>query len=1069
MMGAVALRQNWVFQMRVSRTKLFWVGCCLLLTGSAAFCHAQTQPAKSGTLPPSANASSPAPDYSEEAYVVEKFDRVYDFHSDGTWKETTTAKIRVQSQAGIQLFGDLSRPYESDNQRVKIIYVRVIAPDGTTTETPASNIQDLAASVTLSAPVYSDLRVKQIPVTNLIPGDTIEYEFQTTEFRPEVPNQFWLSLDFLTDNIVLDERVQVRVPKDKYVKVASATVKPTVREEDGEKVYEWKTSRWKKEDGNDATDKKRKKSKDERPSIQITTFKSWKQVGEWYRSLVASRAAVTPAIRQKEQEITAGLTTDSAKQRAIYSYVSTQIRYIALSFGIGRLQPHSADTVLQNKYGDCKDKHTLFAAMMKAAGYQVWPALIGAGIQLDPDVPSPGQFNHLISVLPDGKSLTWLDTTEEVAPFGMLTRTLRDKQALVMPVNSDPSLKKTPAHSLYPEWYGFTIAAALSDKDILTGHVKMKLRGDPELAFREGFRATPRGQWKDLAQGISDALRFNGKVSRVQANDPDNTEKPFQFQYDYVEKNYSGSDSPWISPPLPPIFFSYGENDTPPADRISLGSVGVRDLRATVQLPPGETAKVPADADIKTRFAEYQETAAFKAGVLTFERRFTAKTNHLPTSKWNDYLKFEKAVRARENQMTQLVSAKTSATEKAKAPTKPVDNPKAGDLIKKANNAIQKGHLAEAEKDLRQAQALNPNQLYLWGNWSQIQLRRQQADKALASLEREYANHPAKYGDMSKESRKANAAIEVGQEFLSRKNYPEAGRILKIAAEAKPPALSTYQIAWAHVQYGHAEIKLGHRNKGIAELETALHSAQLPWQINTAAYYLAQNETDLPDALTYAKKALPEIEKDTSQINLAKLGEYDMGRVDTMGRLWDTIGWLEFKLGHNAEADTYASAAWRLLQHGEVADHLGQINEKEGKPEQALQMYRLALAAGDLEDSKTTSQRLKALEVKFDQKEPSDPKGPEAELVKLTTFSVPVSTPWKNPVSAHFLVQVNRNGVKDAKFLTGDKLLQSAEDQLKKVDFHPVFPDNGPEEIVWEGLLSCLPYASSCSFTLALH
>ena len=53
------------------------------------------------------------------------------------------------------------------------------------------------------------------------------------------------------------------------------------------------------------------------------------------------------------------------------------MRYIGVAFGIGRYQPHSAETVLDNQYGDCKDKHTLLAAMLKAAGYEAWPALIG--------------------------------------------------------------------------------------------------------------------------------------------------------------------------------------------------------------------------------------------------------------------------------------------------------------------------------------------------------------------------------------------------------------------------------------------------------------------------------------------------------------------------------------------------------------------------------------------------------------------------------------------------------------------------------------------------------------------
>jgi hypothetical protein len=456
--------------------------------------------------------------------------------------------------------------------------------------------------------------VKEIPVTDLNPGDTLEFQFHTIEFHPEVPNQFWLSLNFLTDDVVLDDEVQVSVPANKYVKVVSTTVQPSIRKDGGEKIYEWKTSHLRKADTGDA--KNRKKTADKKPSIQITTFKTWQELGEWYRGLAASRAAVTPAIQKKEQEITAGLTTDAAKQQAIYSYVSTQIRYIALNFGIGRLQPHFAETVLHNKYGDCKDKHTLFAALMKAAGYEVWPALIGADIKLDPDVPSLAQFNHVISVLPNGKQITWLDTTEEVAPFGILDSSLRDKQALVIPAKGVPSLKKTPANPPFSTSFLFNMKATLSDKDVLTGHVDMKMRGDSALLYRALFRAVPQEHWSKLMQRLSYGLGFGGDVSNVEASDPDATEKPFHVQYDYTRKNYCGNyEGKWISPPFPPVPFPLGEDSKEPDDFIPLGAPGVRDYRATVTLPKGEIATLAADKSLQTDFAVYRNISSVKVGV----------------------------------------------------------------------------------------------------------------------------------------------------------------------------------------------------------------------------------------------------------------------------------------------------------------------------------------------------------------------------------------------------------------------------------------------------------------------
>src|SRR6202008_2631020 len=81
-----------------------------------------------------------------------------------------------------------------------------------------------------------------------------------------------------------------------------------------------------------------------------------------------NRIEPAAAIRAKAAELTKGMTDDAAKLRALYSFVSTQYRYIGIAFGIGRFQPHAAEDVLSNNYGDCKDKHTLLASLLQASG-----------------------------------------------------------------------------------------------------------------------------------------------------------------------------------------------------------------------------------------------------------------------------------------------------------------------------------------------------------------------------------------------------------------------------------------------------------------------------------------------------------------------------------------------------------------------------------------------------------------------------------------------------------------------------------------------------------------------------
>ena len=184
---------------------------------------------------------------------------------------------------------------------------------------------------------------------------------------------------------------------------------------------------------------------DEIPTVQLTTFQSWEELGAWYASLEHDRRQPNDALKAKAEELVQGATDDMAKVKALYEYVSRNIRYVSLSFGLGRYQPHASGEVLSNGYGDCKDKNTLLAALLAAQGFQTTSVLIGSQHELDPEIPSPSQFDHVITRVPVNGKEIWLDSTNGVAPFRMLAAPLRDKQALAIPLDGKASLVRTPA------------------------------------------------------------------------------------------------------------------------------------------------------------------------------------------------------------------------------------------------------------------------------------------------------------------------------------------------------------------------------------------------------------------------------------------------------------------------------------------------------------------------------------------------------------------------------------------------------------------------------------------------
>jgi len=634
------------------RRLLVWTSTCCLIALIPALAPAQDttktaeQPSatssQSQVATPVIGPIAKPPDFSKEALVFDKMVSRIRFEDDGTGARETTSRVHILAEAGVKEMAVLTFTYTASNQQVDVAYVRVIKPDGSVVTTPSYNIQDMPADVSREAPMYSDIHQRHVAVKGLGVGDTLEYQVTLNTFRPEVPGHFWFEYSFAKEHIVLDEELDLDVPAAKPVTAASADMQPTVTTAGGRKLYHWAGSNLARPD----PDAPAKSTKNWKPSVQVTTFTNWEQIGEWYASLQKDPLAITPAIQARADALTKGLTSDQDKLHAIFNDVALHIHYVGLEFGIGRYQPHPADDVLSNEYGDCKDKHTLLAALLKPAGIEAWPVLISSKRYLDTATPSPRQFNHVITLVSISGKLVWMDSTEEVAPIGVLARVLRDKQALAIPVGKPAYLVSTPADLPSPRTIRAQIEGTLTDQGLFTGKIAETTDGDTGASFRATFRRVPQSQWKELVERIAHAQGFGGEASNPQVSEVEKIDEPFRFAFDYSrEKFYKWDDSKsshWIAAPLIPVGgeLSPGIKQKKPADDPELGATGETFYRSSLKLPDGWTMTPPKNVDVVEDWAEYHSTYTFANGVFTVERRCLIKKTTVPLAQWERDLAF---------------------------------------------------------------------------------------------------------------------------------------------------------------------------------------------------------------------------------------------------------------------------------------------------------------------------------------------------------------------------------------------------------------------------------------------
>jgi tetratricopeptide (TPR) repeat protein len=1073
------------------------VGLSIMLVGQ--------QPA----TPPNSGISRP--DFSKEAFVIEQFTRKVKFENDGTSSQEDTARIRIQSDAGLQRYGLLTFDYASSTSSFEIEYVRVRKTDGTVVDTPPDSAQDMAAQITREAPLYSDLREKHVAVRGLSVGDVLEYQARTVVNKSLAPGQFWTDYNFTRDAIVISEQLEVRLPRERAVKIASKELKPVISDSGTFRVYVWTNSNLQPKE----KDEKQEQIKTTwqtgygrfpRPDVMLSSFQSWDQIGAWYSDLQKDRVTPNTEIQEKAAELTKGAADDDARLHAIYNYVSTQFRYIGVDFGIGRYQPHSASSVLENQFGDCKDKHTLLASLLTAAGIKAYPVLISSAREIDTDLPSPSQFNHVITVVPRANGLVWLDTTTEVAPFEYLIPALRNKHALIIWNDKPASIGSTPQDLPFAGNEVFHMDATLSDDGTLTGNADFTARGDLEYILRVAFRSVSISQWKELVHRISLSLGFGGDVSDVTASTPEKTDEPFHFAYKYMRKNYGDWTNRQILAPAPVLALPSPDlEDDNEFIPLPLGAPREIALYGRIQIPKSYSLEPPSEIHLKKNFAQYDATYSFKEGALISERHLKIVSYEVPKSSFEEYKNFYKTVFDDYGSFIPLTSATVSPQSEAFAAVNKFRqavqnlpdsaNPEALRLEQEARDDISRNDKQSATSALYRAVAADPKFVRAWIFLGEILMASQQNDAANEAFRKAVevdSKQPLTYKVYAyslMSGAKLEEAVDVWREFvklapedidgpynlgvvLARlKRYDEAANAFQLASNLKPDSTSLQR------QLASAYLNSNRDDAAQAIYQKLAESDPTPEMLNDAAFTMAEADKLPTLAQEFAEKAIRVKEDASTRIALSTLTLDDLHTALALSAYWDTLGWAQNRVSKLDQSQKYLEAAWRVSQDGEVASHLCHVYERVHKTDAAIQMCRLALHRLPLSvghDPAQIAAIMKRTQSALDHLSPG-PQKPSTinatldEIARLRTFKLPHLL--QGTATAEFFVVLAVDPetltfkTQDFKYIKGSEKLESLGKALKSVDFKLPSPDGRNSRIVLRGTLGCYQY-SGCEFVL---
>jgi tetratricopeptide (TPR) repeat protein len=1015
------------------------------------------------------------PDTSQEAVVIDQISNRVRYEADGTGQHVVSTVIRVQSEAAVREFGQLIFGYNSGFENLQVDYVRVRKPNGETLITPASSLQDFAPEVLKSAPMYSDYREKHVSVVGLRAGDTLEYQTTTHMTSSLVPGEFWYEHSFPKHVVVREARLEVDVPKSRDAHLRSPDRKYDTHDTADRRIYTWVVR--------DITpDRKPKKqlldvTRDEtKPDVQLTTFSDWQQVAHWYAKLQGKQVVVADTVKKKADELTRGVATPTEKAQRLYDFVARNIRYVSLSFGVGRYQPHTSVEVLQNGYGDCKDKHTLLSALLRAEGIQSYPVLIHHDVKLDPDVPSPAQFDHVITAarLGKDKDFTWLDSTAEVAPFGLIMYSLRNKQGLLAADDNTAGLHRTPGDSPIKNTEVLALDGKFSETGALDATVDLTATGDSDYPLRMGFRSVAQPDWERFVTLISRAWDLPGDISEIQIASLEDTSKPFHLHYRiHNDRYFTVPGRLDRAVPLPPILVPGEGEGTKPTEPIDVGPAVERTYRARLQFASNYDVQPPLPVRISRDYSEYASTYTLAKNVLEAERRLVLKVNEVPFSRKSDLESLRSVLRQDATQrMTFVISP---ASREALAAAAKVSD-KSEDLLKAGNNALQRQDYKTASELLKRLVDQEPKHEAAWDALGRAYAGLNNHDEAIKAFQKQIEIDPYSqkaYGELGGElqqtgkNEEAIAAYRkhlelvpldgaahkhLGLLYASLKKDDQARPELEAAAKISPDdAEIKLALAEVYNRFGEAE-KAKLLTKGV------IGSGAAGNDMFSAA--LRDEDADPNQSARDARRTLDDIGDHFDAGDYNQLNSSIFSAMRFVALAWARIGWAAFQRQENMTAMQFLQSSWLLSRSGTVANRLARFYEAEGQHDKARHMFALAVAAGgaDAQNSNAQVVKLSASPATAQQELAQAGK----EFVESRSIKLPAIA---NAGTAQFnLLFDGSSNPERVQFVSGDESLRAADDALMKASYPVRFPDVSSIKIVHRGVLTCA--ASVCTLVL---
>ncbi|MCC6408770.1 MAG: DUF3857 domain-containing protein [Planctomycetes bacterium] len=602
-------------------------------------------------------AAAPAGAENEPVAVLDRT-VVYRVGTDGGESHYEHLVLRVQNAGGIKALDRFGLPYPA-GASLEVRELRVLRADGRVESAPPPRRDQSNGSY----------RVRVYDVPPLSVGDVLDVEYRVDETEPDVFGEYFgLSHVFYSDAPdplapVARSELVVIVPPGMQIHAAernaSGLERSTSVDEQGRTVHRWVAKNLVRPPLESAMPRREEFA----PRVDLSTYANWNEFAKWWWALIEDEFVSTPAMKTKVAELTAGLTTEHDKVRALARFVGQEIRYNAWEFGPHGYQPYSASTIFERRFGDCKDKSILLVELLKQIGVEANPVVIKADY-FRPDEPLAAamveHFNHCIAyVKPTAERPGYyLDATADRNPIEYLRSD--DQGANVLHVDASGGTVHAIPYAPPEENARMRKLRVELEPD---GSGTVAYRDTSNGAFGVQLRYQFGGEKGDLAKRFADSVgEAFGKVDvrRVETSALEDLGVPASLEAEFGAQNLWTRESDGATLRL--AFERFGLDRVavePPDERrfdVVLDRPFLEDLELVYALPEGaRVVELPPAVDIRAEgLCSYSLSVEQRGNELAIRRLFRLDERRVPLARYADFRDTMQAIRQAEQRAIRI-------------------------------------------------------------------------------------------------------------------------------------------------------------------------------------------------------------------------------------------------------------------------------------------------------------------------------------------------------------------------------------------------------------------------------